>query len=195
MRKSAIAATYFFCIYAIAGPFGLMQGMSLDTLKKQGTFVQEPSEPYFYTSKSLTNGHPDFESYTVILTPQDGLCKIGANGKNISTSVYGSELVSEFKNVTSALTSKYGTPENIFDFLRSGSIWKDNKYWMISLLKKERVLLTSWTSKNELPDSLKAISVTTIALDASTGFLQLSYEFKNTSSCLKIVKEKQNSNL
>ena len=51
----------------------------------------------------------------MIVTPQQGLCKIFATGKTIESSVYGNEIKDHFNGLIRALTQKYGTPDNNFD--------------------------------------------------------------------------------
>ncbi len=107
---------------------------------------------------------------------------------------YGNEIQKNFQNLVTALTQKYGISDNNFDFLRYGSIWNEQKDWMMGLLKKERTLYTSWDNKN-LPDSLMSISVNTTALSTSKGWITLSYEFKNLDACFEVLKSQKNSNL
>jgi hypothetical protein len=185
-----------FAFGAIGGPLGLDKGMRLDDLNRQGSFA--PARAQFqYTSKTLVNGHPDFEAYSVLVTPEHGLCKVKAIGKDIESSSFGSELESKFKELMAALTRKYGAPGSTYDFLRSGSIWKDSRDWMMAMLKKERTLAAFWTPPNNssLPDSLESIKIEATALSPSKGFISIDYEFNNISECLESVKAKKNSNL
>ena len=92
MKKAFVAIALFAAISAVAGPLGLSKGMTLEEIKRHGNFTLIPGETLVYSSPTLTNGHPDFEKYEAILTPQHGLCKIIAIGKDVSTSVFGSEL-------------------------------------------------------------------------------------------------------
>ena len=196
MRKIIVAAACFIAFSAVAGPLGLNKGMTLEELNKHGSFTPA-GQQFVYTSKTLTNGHPDFESYTVILTPEHGLCKLQAAGKNIDSSSYGTELESKFKDLISAMTGKYGSPGKNYDFLRSGSIWNEPKDWMMGLLKKERTLTAFWAppENSNMPDSLKTIMVEAIALSGSKGYIKLGYDFDNVSECLETLKAKKNSSL
>ena len=196
MRKIIVAAAFFAAFGAIAGPLGLNKGMTLEELKKQGAFVSG-SQQFFYTAKTITSGHPDFESYTVILTPEQGLCKIHAVSKDIDTSAFGNELQGKYRELVGALSKKYGAPGKDFDFLRAGSIWKEPQYWMMSLLKQERNLDAFWSKpeNNNLPDSLGSIAVNTYALSGSKGFIKLIYDFDNIEACVEMLKSKKNSSL
>ncbi|CAL62390.1 Conserved hypothetical protein; putative exported protein [Herminiimonas arsenicoxydans] len=193
IKKLIIGTAFLMLTNAFAGPFGLNQGDSADTLAKKGNF--KPSEePYTYIARSLTNGHSGFDLYSVVVTPQQGLCKINALGKDIVTSVYGSELTSAFNRLEQQLSEKYGKAKR-YDFLRQGSIWKEPEDWTMSLLKKERTLSSFWGEKNQLADSLMSISLEAKSLSNSKGYLLLSYEFNNFDDCWKVLSKKESANL
>ena len=196
MKNILFLITLFSTFSALAAPFGLTKGMGLEELKKQGTFVPG-NQQYVYTSKSINNGHPDFEAYSVVLTPEHGLCKIIAIGKDVETNGFGSELESKYKNLIEAMSGRYGPPGKNYDFLRAGSIWKESQYWMMGLLKKDRTLTAFWSKpeNNNLPDALQSIMLDTVALSGSKGYLQLAYEFDNVDACIAFTKAKKNSNL
>lgn len=196
MRKVIVAAACSIAFGAVAGPLGLNKGMTLAELNKQGSFAPA-NQPFMYRAKTLANGHPDFEDYTIVLTPEHGLCKIVASGKNIDSSPYGTELEGKFKELVSALTGKYGAPGKNFIGLGSGSIWNQPKDWMMGLLKKERSVAAFWIPPGNahLPDSLQSIGVEAVALSGSTGYIRLAYEFDNADECMKTLKAKRNSSL
>lgn len=196
MRKIIVVAALFAAFGAIAGPLGLNKGMTLEELKKQGAFISG-NEPFVYTAKTIASGHPDFELYSVLLTPEQGLCKIQAAGKNIDTSSFGSELQEKHRELVGALSKKYGAPSNEFNYLKAGSIWNEPQDWMMGLLKKERNLDAYWTKsdKSNLSDSLEAVSVNTQALSGSKGYIRLSYDFDNIGACMEALKSKKNSTL
>ena len=196
MRKITIAATLFTAFNTIAGPLGLDKGMTLDELKKQGAFASG-NQQFVYTAKTIMNGHPDFEAYSVILTPEQGLCKIQAVGKDIETSGYGTELQGKFKDLIDALSSKYGAPGDNWDFLHAGSIWKEPQYWMMGMIKKERTLSAGWSKpkKSNLPHSLESILVQVAALSSNKGYIRISYEFDNIDACMAVLQAKKNSSL
>lgn len=196
MRKIIVAAVFFAAFGAIAGPLGLNKGMTLEELKKQGAFVSG-NQQFVYTAKTIASGHPDFESYTVILTPEQGLCKIQAVSKDIDTSSFGNELQGKYRELVGALSKKYGAPGKDYDFLRAGSIWKEPQYWMMGLLKKERNLDAFWSKpeNNDLPDFLGTVSLSAYALSGSKGAIKLSYDFDNIDACMETFKSKKNSSL
>ena len=184
------------CTTAFAGPFGLSKGMTLEQLKKQGSFT--PTKMRFvYQTKNLAKGHSDFEAYSVLVSPRYGLCKITAIGNDVVTNAFGNQLEQKFKDISAALTRRYGDPESQFDFLQKGSIWKDPQDWMMGLLKKERALSSFWAppKNTDLPDSLSVIAVKANAVSPSKGYISLVYEFDNSDECIDSVASAEDANL
>jgi hypothetical protein len=191
----SILISIFIFSNSIAGPFGLRKGMTIDELKKQGSFTKT-SEKYVYKLKSLAKGHPDFEMYTVLLTPNQGLCYVTAIGKDFAVSGDGAEMKRKNEELVHALEGKYGAPYMSDDSLKSGSIWNKPNEWMIGLYRKERNLSTYWISSEViLPDSLKTIILATRASSSGVGFFVIRYDFDNEVDCEEAEKSKRNSNL
>jgi hypothetical protein len=71
----------------------------------------------------VPNPYPEFENYTVFISPQKGLLKIVAIGRNIDANGFGEELHGRFIEIRDALAKTYGEPRTL-DFVRSGSIWQ-----------------------------------------------------------------------
>ena len=195
MKKIIVATALLVAFGAIAGPFGLSKGMTLGQIKKKGAFVSDDN-PSIYSAKTITNGNPDFGSYSVIITKEQGLCRVQAFSKDIKANSFGHELKGKYRNLVEAVSKKYGSPSQgyDFDFLLSGSIWKEPQDWMMSLVKKERKLQSSWhhEADTKLPDSLESITIETFAFSNSEGFLSITYEFDNIGACLETVKAKKN---
>lgn len=178
---------------ATAGPFGLNMGTSLTELSKQ--MKLKPEKLALYSTSSVPKAHSDFNDYRLVITPAHGLCKIIAWSKVISTSVYGTELVNKFSSLESALTTKYGNPKQ-YDILRNGSIWNEQRDWMMGLRKKERILKSYWTNEGrELPDSVQAIELEAMAINTERAVVSLVYEFKNSDQCVDWIKSQKDSAL
>ena len=161
-------------------PFGLKVGMPLaDVIKVSGQ--PEKLGDNSYSFKKVPIPYAGFSDYLMVITPQNGLCKIVGFGKPIATSVYGDAIRNEFSSTKDSLTSKYGKPEGDYDFLRSGSIWKSSNEWTMSLLKEERILTAAW-------EPLESNGVANIMLKAkaknlNSGYITLSYELSNIDAC------------
>lgn len=188
-----IAALLAISIPAQAGPFGLDMGTPLVELNKQMKLKLVSTGGY--STPSVPKGHPYFDDYRLVVAPDQGLCKIIAYSIVISTSVYGTELVDKFSDLESALTTKYGKPEKL-DYLKSGSIWKEPRDWMIGLLKKERTLTSYWPHKGrELPESIQSIKLDAMAISTEGAMIALIYQFKNFKQCSDRIKSQRDSAL
>jgi len=177
----------------MAGPFGSEMGMNLNEMKKIG-FIEDTNSSFMYRSKSMKKGYPDAEFYHFIITPKSGLCKISVSTIDFTTNSDGSELATKFGEIKSALADKYGSPTSNYDFLNSGSMWKDSNDWMMALLKKERSLSSYWVNK-KLADNIKNIGIETFALSNNKGYISFEYEFNNWNECEIELKSNKNKNI
>lgn len=170
---------------AMPTPFGIRMGTPKENLGE----IKEVA-PFKYTLKSVPRPHSDFESYIVQATPKAGVCWVKAIGKNVSTSEYGNELRTKFKELEEQITSVYGPSEHT-DLLRSGALWDEPREWLMSVRQGERVFATFWGKDkgSRLPDGV------TIFLGVSTtrssGYPIVEYSFPNEAACEAEVKEGQ----
>lgn len=184
------------------GPFGVKMGLTVDELRS-AVELTEGQGQFIWKSSSAPSPHDAFESYFYTITDDVGLCKIAAFGKTINTSGFGTELKSEYTTLQSALIERYGNPSSKFDFLANGSIWTESKYWMMGLLKKDRVLNTFWianpdsksTKKVDLPNDLESIMLEAVAEGSDAGFVNIRYAFKNEDACMDTIKKNRNKSL
>jgi hypothetical protein len=192
MRK--VVLVLFFCIPAFAqtgrGPFGFEAGMKRERIiSLVGKDAVKSENGDILTLKTAPKPHSGFEAYSLILSPKTGLVKIVAIGKTIRTNGYGTEIQSEFEDISKALSGTYG-PGQKMDFLRSGSIWKEPQEWMTGLRKKERFLACAW--KEDLPNDLVIVGLDATALSDEAGYLDITYEFKGFHDYLTEKKEQEN---
>ena len=138
--------------------------------------------------------YPDFESYSLLFSQKNGLCKILAIGKDIKSGDSGSEVKSAFNSLDESLSKKYGKGKK-YDF--TSSKYESPEYWMMYLLKKNRTLDKFWMKKygSTLLNNLSAIALNANASDMSTGYLTLSYEFENFSDCVDEAKTENSKGL
>lgn len=183
------------------GPFGLKMGLTDDQLKAAIPDLQAAATNISSTS-SPPRPHDSFETYMLITSASTGLCKITAVGKAIKTSQFGDELRSAHNNLKAALTERYGQPISDHNFLKHGSMWNESKYWMMGLLKKDRIVATFWERKNdknpkgvELPNDIDSIIVESSAEGTDTGHITLRYAFTNEDACVDAIKKEKNKAL
>ena len=171
---------FLYCLFAFqalaAGPFGFEYGMTKEQIVKLvGQRAVEKEDGDRLSLSTAPKPHPDFEAYNLMISPEQGLVKIGAVGRDVQTTGSGYELRRAFTETADALVKSYGSAKKTYDFLESGSIWKDSQYWMMGVKKKERHLVATWESP--LPNHLQSIFLEVSALKTETGYLTLSYEF------------------
>jgi hypothetical protein len=139
---------------------------------------------YKYQLTKLPKTSNLFESYVVIVTPDNGLCYLKAIGVDVDTSAYGSQLKQAFTKVNKSLQNKYVKGLTL-DFLSSGSIWSESRDFMMGLLKKERYLLASYNAEegSTMAEGVKEATLSGHALSSDKGYLSLDYNFDNYDSC------------
>lgn len=176
------------------GPFGLRLGMTLSELQKLTNL--ESKGNYVYLAKRLPNGHPEIDEYRLVVTPQHGLCKISAWTDAIKSNSYGEQLRQVYKRFFDALSAKYGNSKS-FDFLRVGSIWNEPRDFMMGLAKRDRNLASYWEreERSNMPSDMTTISLTALAVDGSTGLVEIAYDFGNITACLEWRKNQRDSSL
>ena len=183
------------------GPFGLKMGINETELKAAISDIKTAS-PNIYSTEAPPKPHDAFETYHLVTSSSTGLCKISAVGKDVPTSQFGDELRSAHKSIKDALTERYGKPTDDYNFLKHGSLWTESKYWMMGLLKKDRVLTTIWEQKTEktpkginLPNDIDSIIVDVTASGTDSGYVTLRYAFSNEYKCIAENKKEKNKAL
>jgi hypothetical protein len=180
------------------GPFGFRAGMTRDqilNLVGKGAVVAADTKDDALALNTAPKPHSAFEEYVLTIAPQGGLVRVTAVGKNISTSVYGAELHSQFVDIRDAIAATYGTPKT-YDYLKSGSIWNEQRDFMMGLLKKERALSAYWTGDHPPHDTgagVSSIGIDGIALSTGVGFIRLVYEFVGWTQYNESVTSKEKS--
>jgi len=195
--KKGIAFSIMFLVvisFAIAQPFGIKMGMTLDDLIAMGCNPKVLSNnPHWYFI-TPPKPHPSFDRYSVEISKNYGVIAIVANSKDIKTSVYGEGVKDEFDKIKNQVSISYGQSKD-FDFLKAGSIWDEPKDWMMALKQGERALGAFWTREfgSILPDDISIIGLRAEALDTSTGYLILRYESADFTKANTEIEAEQGS--
>lgn len=175
-----ITSSWLFAASVFAGPFGLEMGMSLKEIGGK----PEKIGPGKYKITVVPKPHSAFQFYVVQVAPVGGLCYIKAMGNQIETSVYGSELKSDFSEMEGKLEKSYGEHKTV-DSLREGSIWHEPNEFMMSMLKKERKLMAFWFADagSIFSDNILKVTLSASAVLQDRGILSIDYLFSNVESC------------
>ena len=140
---------------------------------------------YWYVTDKLPKGNSKLVNYELLITPVSGLCRILGYTELIQTNSFGDQLKSKFEFFETALNKKYGVGDR-YDYVKYGSIWDDNKYWMMGLLEKERNLATFYKKDdNNLPSYMNGIVLRAFARNSGEGVINLNYEFSNVDQCFE----------
>lgn len=180
-----------------SGPLGVKMGLSLVELEEAGIkLTAVENVPLVYQASSSPAPSSSFDDYVYVVSETTGLCKISAWTPVTETNYFGEQIISTFNDLESALTEKYGKPKT-FKFVQNGSLWNESRYFMMGLSKEERTHASAWNTKrnSELPEDIEAIVLNATAFSASKGAVKLTYEFNNSSACVKEAKQKKHSNL
>jgi len=166
------------------GPFGLEAGMTLAQVKALvGNLTLKGDNIY----RTATVPHPYalFETYSLIIDPELGLQKISAVSVDISCNSFGDQLKDKFSILKESLMKVYGDGKH-FNYLKAGSIWHENNEWMMGILKKERNLISFWDKENAtMKHNISGITLEANAINMSTGYILLSYQFDRFEDVLE----------
>lgn len=141
---AALIAAYAAIPPAIAGPFGF------DTASKQNpadlySYCEDDQEGLFnITCTDAPRPHPEMGLYAISFANGVGLCAIRAITSLVSDNDYGSSTQRLVKTLAEQLTKKYGPWSDKNDLIFPDSIWDEPRYWMMSILKKDRLYGYSW---------------------------------------------------
>jgi hypothetical protein len=170
-----------------AGPFGIEMGWSKDDCIKAGITLTETSHAGDVVSYSCTppKVHPDFTFYAIRIDSQKGVYDIFATTDSIRTSDYGIEIQDKFNELADQLSSVYGQPEK-YDFLMSGSIWKEPNDWMMGLYKKERTFADTWSIKK---NNIDGAMLEAVALSSSSAIIKIWYQSPEAGEIISRIKK------
>jgi hypothetical protein len=177
-------------IPALAGPFGLAQGM---TPAQIGVPLEALAAGH-YRASSAPKAHSAFEQYLFKIGPGTGLCMVTAIGKTIDTNIQGSQLRAAFIDLSERLGASYG-PARKVDRLLPGSRLRKPQDWMLALDQKQRVLAAIWDRRSgaTLPPDLNSIAINAAALGTEFGYIQVEYAFANEAQCDAEIKQGEDS--
>jgi hypothetical protein len=185
-------------VQAFGGPFGFERGMTraqIIALVGQDSVNVKQSEANILVLTSAPKPQPAFESYILFISPTEGLLKVVANGKTITTGDSGAELRDDFDSIVGGVTQKYGTNTKAFDSCNAGVGCSGEGNWMLALLEKNRALSTYWTRSENQASPITVISVGAVAMSPNKGYVILFCEFKGWEAYVDARKTKQNDSL
>lgn len=171
------------------GPFGFKMGSNpteyagCNLLKTNG----------YYLCNTAPKAHSAFGEYVLLAADGFGICWVKGLGVKFSADAFGVVVKSKVNEISGQVSAKYG-PGKLTDLLLSGSIWKEPKYWMVGLLKNERIYGTKWEDTDKLRDfpDIGSIFVGPVASSSDTASIVVEFYGKNFESC-KVAASKNDS--
>jgi hypothetical protein len=160
------------------GPFGLYRGMTKEqAITLIGNAGIKTMGDDYFISRIVPKPHPDFDRYMLVFSTE-GLVKIVAIGRSISTNGFGEGIINAFVETRNAISKTYRPPVKEFNFVQDGSLWWESRYFMMGLLKKDRRLSAYWGSPGlGFQNHISGIALKAFATSSEEGFLELNYEF------------------
>ena len=167
-----------------------------ESVAKYNGQLSSPKDSAYYYKISVPQPNGEFELYTVLATPQTGICTVTGLGKTHQNDGSGFATIAAFRRLKAALNERYGNSKD-FDFLISGALWTKQNEWGWSIYKKERNLTSYWDSeeRSNLPANVQSIVLDTKATGPNDTYITLRYEFANFGKCKAIVDRADSSGL
>jgi hypothetical protein len=138
------------------GPFGFSQGMTQEQLAKYG-IVKRSQDGATIIVKSAPHGRDDVDASVIVAPPGKGLLKIAAVFRAKSNDPSCTSLRSQFEELATALTEKYGKPAHEYNFVHAGALFEKDHECMMALTREERTLATAWEFGSGTKDGLMNI--------------------------------------
>ena len=162
-------------------PFGFYAGMTraqvIALVGKDG-FKEPPEYPNLMKVNTSPIPNRTFESYLLIISPSQGLLKISAVGKDVTTGDDGSEVMSAFNTVVDALRTKYGAPTDKFNNCSGNDTeCDDSQYFMLSLRHSIRTVAAYWGMNRHI-NGIASIAVKLHPASMNSGYVTVGYEFE-----------------
>ncbi len=166
-----------------AGGMALRDGMSREEVEGVLGRVEEVGR-YLYLGRTLPEGPPGTETATLVITPEEGLCRVQATSGAIATAGDGASLRQRFDRLLESLWATYGGPRVVDEVAAEGGL-EGKERWMAALLARQRVLMTVWTEAQgaRLPEGLVSVVLSARALSEREGYLNVDFTFASWPGC------------
>lgn len=125
----------------------------------------------------LTTFADNFEVVSVIIHPEHGLTKVNVS-KHVKTNNFGVEVKETYRSTIRSLSKKYGKGY-VFDELLPRSRWNRPEDYMMSIIKMERELRTSWSRQRDKSikwaDGLQYIVLEVVPVGMDSALIVIRY--------------------
>lgn len=177
------------------GPFGLSMGIPLTELVNVLKFKSSSIENPFIYKGIPPKPASGMNSYTVVATEKQGICKVGASVDVDVVNATGDQIKAEADRIAELLELKYGKYTEKYDFAGQDVYKKNSQFWMMALTEEAVNYGYFWSNSTSLPSSINSISVKSYATSMSSGYTSIIYEFINFNDCQSEFKKQKSTNL
>ena len=173
---------------AYGGPFGFEKGMTraqiVELVGKDALHTDHSRDDVLWLN-TAPDSQPAFDGYILIISPENGLLKVVGVGKTIEVGDDGSDLKRAFDEIVKGVTQKYGMPKDRFDFCNGESDCGSVRFWMMSLMNKNRTLADVWDFTSNSLNHVTGIEVQAKALQTNRGYVRYVCEFEGFSQYIE----------
>lgn len=164
----------------LKGPFGLEAGSGREQIE---TVLGKLSvlKPSIFMTSSVPGDLPGLDTLTLVVTPNQGLCRIQATSGLLTASSDGAEVRRRFDELRDRLEARFGDYRLVDTLIGAG----DGKPFIAQLLSRERALLAVWSagSGSTLGFNLESVTLSARALEADQAFLTIDYVYTIWDYC------------
>ena len=139
------------------GPLGLEIGIPIDILVNQLQLKELIRGNTNFYSGSPAKHAPSLDSYFVIATQANGVCKVGAIANVNVVNNSGDQIKSETDRIAEMVELKYGKPTKKYDFASQDVYRKNAEFFLMALRQDAVTYAYSWankSAKSALPSDL-----------------------------------------
>lgn len=153
----------------MSAPFGIEFYSPIESLE-----VLEDIGPSQYMV-AAPRPHPSFETYVVQATPSLGVVLVKGVSPSVENDAFGRCVRSLRQELEAQVSKRYGLGKSM-DFLLPGSIWTDDRDYVMSLTQNERKVGTIWERPSvDLPGDIEAVFLDVNGKDNDTARVGLTY--------------------
>ncbi|MDY7092974.1 MAG: hypothetical protein SX243_08385 [Acidobacteriota bacterium] len=164
----------------LTGPFGLEAGAGREQVEEVLGELS-PVRPAVFMTSSVPGDWPHLETLSLVITPNQGLCRLQATTALFPSAADGAEVRRRFAELQQRLTQSHGEP-SLLDTADGKSAGES---WMADLRQKRAALVAVWNAAggSELGFNLASVTLSARALKDDEAFLTVDYLYTIWDYC------------
>jgi hypothetical protein len=162
------------------GPFGLEAGAGREQVEEVLGELS-PVRPAVFMTSSVPGDWPHLETLSLVITPNQGLCRTQATTGLFSSAADGAEVRQRFVELQKRLSQTHGEP-SLLDTVEPDS---EGVSWMADLRQKRAALVAVWNAAGgaSLGHNLESVTLSARALEDDEAFLTVDYVYTIWDYC------------